>query len=62
MEREVRVRGTSIVCHLLDDRKKKLVRKESDRGGHTVYVFNLDDDDIAELKEFTEKWKKRNYF
>lgn len=62
MEREVRVRGTSIVCHLLGDRKKRLVRKEFDRGGHAVYVFMLDDDDIAELKEFTERWKKQNYF
>ena len=42
--------------------KKNLVRKERDSGGHTVYIFELDDDDLKAVQEFTVQQKQRNYF
>ena len=50
-----------MVLYLLRQ-KKKLVRQERDRGGHTVYIFELDDDDLKAVQEFAAQQKKRNYF
>lgn len=61
MKREVKVRGRDMVLYLLRQ-KKKLVREERDSGGHTVYIFELDDDDLKAVQEFTVQQKKRNYF
>lgn len=61
MKREVKVRGRDMVLYLLRQ-KKKLVRQERDRGGHTVYIFELDDDDLKAVQEFAVQQKKRNYF
>ena len=61
MKREVKVRGRDVVLYLLRQ-KKKLVREERDSGGHTVYVFELDDDDLKAVQEFAAQQKKRNYF
>lgn len=61
MKREVKVRGRDMVLYLLRQ-KKKLVREERDRGGHTVYIFELDDDDLKAAQEFAAQQKKRNYF
>ena len=61
MEREVKVRGRDVVLYLLRQ-KKKLVREERDSGGHTVYIFELDDDDLNAVQEFAAHQKKRNYF
>nr|DAG67763.1 MAG TPA: hypothetical protein [Caudoviricetes sp.] len=61
MKREIKVRGRDVVLYLLRQ-KKKLVRQERDRGGHTVYVFKLDDDDLKAVQEFAAQQKKRNYF
>nr|DAG51493.1 MAG TPA: hypothetical protein [Caudoviricetes sp.] len=61
MKREVKVRGRDMVLYLLRQ-KKKLVRQERDRGGHTVYIFELDDDDLKAVQEFAAQQKKRNYF
>ena len=55
MKREVKVRGRDVVLYLLRQ-KRKLVREERDSGGHTVYIFELDDDDLKAVQ------KKRNYF
>ena len=51
MKREVKVRGRDVVLYLLRQ-KKKLVREERDSGGHTVYIFELDDDDLKAVQEF----------
>lgn len=61
MKREIKVRGRDVVLYLLRQ-KKKLVRQERDRGGHTVYIFELDDDDLKAVQEFAAQQKKRNYF
>lgn len=61
MKREVKVRGRDVVLYLLRQ-KKKLVQEERDSGGHTVYIFELDDDDLKAVQEFTAQQKKRNYF
>lgn len=61
MKREIKVRGRDVVLYLLRQ-KKKLVRQERDRGGHTVYIFELDDDDLKAVQEFAVQQKKRNYF
>ena len=61
MEREVKVRGRDVVLYLLRQ-KKKLVREERDSGGNTVYIFELDDDDLNAVQEFAAQQKKRNYF
>lgn len=61
MKREIKVRGRDMVLYLLRQ-KKKLVREERDRGGHTVYIFELDDDDLKAVQEFAAQQKKRNYF
>lgn len=61
MKREIKVRGRDVVLYLLRQ-KKKLVRHERDRGGHTVYIFELDDDDLKAVQEFAAQQKKRNYF
>lgn len=61
MKREIKVRGRDMVLYLLRQ-KKKLVREERDSGGHTVYIFELDDDDLKAVQEFTVQQKKRNYF
>lgn len=61
MKREVKVRGRNMVLYLLRQ-KKKLVREERDSGGHTVYIFELDDDDLKAVQEFATQQKKRNYF
>ena len=61
MKREVKVRGRDVVLYLLRQ-KKKLVREERDSGGDTVYIFELDDDDLKTVQEFTAQQKKRNYF
>ena len=61
MKREIKVRGRDVVLYLLRQ-KKKLVRRERDRGGHTVYIFELDDDDLKAVQEFAAQQKKRNYF
>lgn len=61
MKREIKVRGRDMVLYLLRQ-KKKLVRQERDRGGHTVYIFELDDDDLKAVQEFAAQQKKRNYF
>lgn len=61
MKREVKVRGRDMVLFLLRQ-KKNLVRKERDSGGHTVYIFELDDDDLKAVQEFTVQQKQRNYF
>ena len=61
MKREVKVRGRDVVLYLLRQ-KKNLVREESDSGGHTVYIFELDDDDLKAVQEFAAQQKKRNYF
>lgn len=61
MEREVKVRGRDVVLYLLRQ-KKKLVQEERDSGGHTVYIFELDDDDLKAVQEFAAQQKKRNYF
>lgn len=61
MKREVKVRGRDMVLYLLRQ-KKKLVRQERDSGGHTVYIFELDDDDLKAVQEFAVQQKKRNYF
>ena len=61
MKREVKVRGRDMVLYLLRQ-KKKLVCQERDRGGHTVYIFELDDDDLKAVQEFAAQQKKRNYF
>lgn len=62
MKREVKVRGRDVVLYLLRQKKKKLVREERDSGGHTVYIFELDDDDLKAVQEFAAQQKKRNYF
>lgn len=61
MKREIKVRGRDVVLYLLRQ-KKKLVRQERDRGSHTVYIFELDDDDLKAVQEFAAQQKKRNYF
>lgn len=61
MKREIKVRGRDMVLYLLRQ-KKKLVRQERDDGGHTVYIFELDDDDLKAVQEFAAQQKKRNYF
>lgn len=61
MKREIKVRGRDVVLYLLRQ-KKKLVRQERDRGGHTVYIFELDNDDLKAVQEFAAQQKKRNYF
>jgi hypothetical protein len=61
MKREVKVRGRDVVLYLLRQ-KKKLVQEERDSGGHTVYIFELDDDDLKAVQEFAAQQKKRNYF
>nr|DAU59005.1 MAG TPA: hypothetical protein [Caudoviricetes sp.] len=61
MKREVKVRGRDVVLYLLRQ-KKKLVQEEHDSGGHTVYIFELDDDDLKAVQEFAAQQKKRNYF
>lgn len=61
MKREVKVRGRDVVLYLLRQ-KKKLVREERDSGGYTVYIFELDDDDLKAVQEFAAQQKKRNYF
>lgn len=61
MKREVKVRGRDVVLYLLRQ-KKKLVRQERDSGGYTVYIFELDDDDLKAVQEFAAQQKKRNYF
>lgn len=61
MKREVKVRGRDVVLYLLRQ-KKKLVREERDSGGHTVYIFELDDYDLKAVQEFAAQQKKRNYF
>lgn len=61
MKREVKVRGRDVVLYLLRQ-KKKLVREERDSGGRTVYIFELDDDDLKAVQEFAAQQKKRNYF
>lgn len=61
MKREIKVRGRDVVLYLLRQ-KKKMVRQERDRGGHTVYIFELDDDDLKAVQEFAVQQKKRNYF
>lgn len=61
MKREIKVRGRDVVLYLLRQ-KKKLVCQECDRGGHTVYIFELDDDDLKAVQEFAAQQKKRNYF
>ena len=61
MKREIKVRGRDVVLYLLRQ-KKKLVRQECDSGGHTVYIFELDDDDLKAVQEFAVQQKKRNYF
>lgn len=61
MKREIKVRGRDVVLYLLRQ-KKKLVRQERDRGGHAVYIFELDDDDLKAVQEFAAQQKKRNYF
>lgn len=61
MKREIKVRGRDVVLYLLRQ-KKKLVRQERDRGGHTVYIFELDDDGLKAVQEFAVQQKKRNYF
>ncbi len=61
MKREVKVRGRDMVLYLLRQ-KKKLVREERDSGGPTVYIFELDDDDLKAVQEFAAQQKKRNYF
>ncbi len=61
MKREIKVRGRDVVLYLLRQ-KKKMVRQERDRGGHTVYIFELDDDDLKAVQEFAAQQKKRNYF
>ena len=61
MKREIKVRGRDVVLYLLRQ-KKKLVRQERDRGGHTVYIFELNDDDLKAVQEFAAQQKKRNYF
>lgn len=61
MKREIKVRGRDMVLFLLRQ-KKKLVREERDNGGHTVYIFELDDDDLKAVQEFAVQQKKRNYF
>ena len=55
------MRGRDVVLYLLRQ-KKKLVREERDSGGHTVYIFELDDDDLKAVQEFAAQQKKRNYF
>lgn len=61
MKREVKVRGRDMVLYLLRQ-KKKLMREERDSGGHTIYIFELDDDDLKAVQEFAAQQKKRNYF
>lgn len=61
MKREVKVRGRDVVLYLLRQ-KKKLVQEERDSSGHTVYIFELDDDDLKAVQEFAAQQKKRNYF
>lgn len=61
MKREIKVRGRDVVLYLLRQ-KKKMARQERDRGGHTVYIFELDDDDLKAVQEFAAQQKKRNYF
>lgn len=61
MKREVKVRGRDVVLYLLRQ-KKKLVREERDSGGHIVYIFELDDDDLKAVQGFVAQQKKRNYF
>ena len=61
MKREVKVRGRDMVLYWLRQ-KKKLEREERDSGGHTVYIFELDDDDLKAVQEFAAQQKKRNYF
>ena len=61
MKREIKVRGRDVVLYLLRQ-KKKMVRQERDSGGHTVYIFELDDDDLKAVQEFAAQQKKRNYF
>ena len=61
MKREVKVRGRDVVLYLLRQ-KKKLVQEERDSGGHSVYIFELDDDDLKAVQEFAAQQKKRNYF
>ena len=56
MKREVKVRGRDVVLYLLRQ-KKKLVREERDSGGHTVYIFELDDDDLLLFSYDTENRK-----
>ena len=61
MKGDVKGRGRDVVLYLLRQ-KKKLVREERDSGGHTVYIFELDDDDLKAVQEFAAQQKKRNYF
>lgn len=59
--KEIKIRGRELAVHLTIA-GAALLRKEQDSGCHTVYVYALTDDQIAELKEYVQNKQKRNYF
>jgi len=59
--KEVKIRGRELAVHL-SMMGVTLLRKEKDHGGHIIYVYVLDDDQIKELQEYVSNKQKRNYY
>lgn len=59
--REIKIRGRELAVHL-SMAGASLLRKELDDGGHTIYVFVLNDQQISDLKKYVQDKKKRNYY
>lgn len=59
--KEVKIRGRELAVHL-SMMGVALLRKEKDHGGHIIYVYALDDKQIAELNEYVQNKQKRNYY
>lgn len=59
--KEVKIRGRELDVHL-SMMGVTLLRKEKDHGGHIIYVYALDDDQIKELQEYVSNKQKRNYY
>lgn len=59
--KEIKIRGRELAVHL-SMVGATLLRKEFDDGGHTIYIFALNDKQIADLKKYVQDKQNRNYF
>lgn len=59
--KEIKVRGRAIAIHLIIS-GEKLVREETNKYGNKVYVFELSEDKIEELKAYIKKQQKLKYY